>query len=562
MGEPSERSVEDRILDAVLPDVVRKEPAKKPKPPETSVMEPKSGVRLSPHAPTLDLGEQVIGSVHRHALDPAVNLDPNGRDMTVQVLLVGDGMKDDGQGEFQVVHALNAGLAAGGMKALPISFTFAPTRPGTYTGVVTIKAHWPDEVYEEHTVHITARARKLEDPPEQVRKVEAKEREASERAKETAAEHRKLDVAMEAENSTHEEPYKQNAKDALDAHAKVVGDHIASIANRQRTAILQVEREALSFVPVAEHESETWRILGKLALQIGVAGIAAVVGATLGPALAAYTVGLLEGGEKVVEKVADGLSTMVEDGIKLGVDAAYEVGTSAARAGIASDDPKRYATAFFTAQHESVNNLQDNNMEQLRGREAALLALLRKAPDAAPHIMAIVARAFGVAVTSTQANQTQATRVAWTDYVAQTTLGAKHGATNTEKAHEHKTRGLQPNSEPMNGMLDLFVEASGDSVVVRRARVFGVARPVLEALVETNLTAGAFPIRILLEDGGGVITRDEHGVIRASGWHREFGEQAGGEAQFIARAEQIAARVCGQTLKGWGVTSIDSNDET
>ena len=556
-----ERTANDVILDAVIPADARKDPAKKTKPPETSVMEPRSGVRLSPHPPTFDLGEHVIGSVHRHTLDPAVNLDPNGRDMTVQVLLVGDGMKDEGHGEFQVVHALNAGLSAGGPRALPISFTFAPTRPGTYTGIATIKAHWPDGLSEEHTVHITARARKLEDPPEQVRQAEAKEREKDERNKKTAEAHHKLDDAMVAENATHEEPYKQNAWDALKDHADAAGAHVVSIANRQRTAILAVQGEAFSFVPVAEHESEVWRILGKLALQIGVAGIAAVVGASLGPALAAY-VGLLEGGEKVVDKVAEGLTAAVEDGIKLGVDAAYEVGTSMARPGTtSSNDPKRYATAFFTAQHESVNNLFDSNMKQLQDRHVALRALLRKAPDAAPQIMAMITRAFGVAVTSTPHAQTQATRTAWIDYVAQTRLGAEHGATNTEKAHEHETHGLQPNSEPMDGMLDLFVEVSGDNVVVRRARVFGVARPVLAALSDTDLTKGEFPIRILLHDGGGVITRDEHGVIRASGWRREFGEGSGREAQLIARAEQIAARVCGRTLKGWGISSIETNDE-
>ncbi len=187
--------------------------------------------------------------------------------------------------------------------------------------------------------------------------------------------------------------------------------------------------------------------------------------------------------------------------------------------------------------------------------------MLRKAPDAAPQIMAMIAHAFGVAATSTPTAQTQATRVTWTDYVAQTESHAKHGVTNTEKAHEHETRGLQPNSEPMNGMLDLFVEASGDSVVVRRARVFGVARPVLDALVDIDLARGVVPIRILLDDGAGVITRDEHGVIRASGWHREFGERAGGEAQLIARAEQIAVHACARTLKGWGISSIETNDQ-
>ena len=318
-----------------------------------------------------------------------------------------------------------------------------------------------------------------------------------------------------------------------------------------------------------------WAALAELAITMGTAGTAALLGSLVGDYVGKAAAQLsLESAEKLIK---EGFGTAVEDAIKDSAAAAIKLGevpegpASAAETGHEgkgadpsgprglSENPR---LAFFAQQQDmlsSVQNEQQDRMSDLRDRLVASMG-----EDSVPARMGLLSikKAIDAVSGAAQQRQVEATTKEWVSYKAR----AKHGSedavdatgrsVNVTRMDDSKGDGESFPYAGQSSVLEITVVGSDvESVHAVGARMNGMSRNTVARFVDMDLGRAGIPIALLW--GYRHITRDEAGRVRV-GQQGAFASVP--EVQAIEQAERVLAKVLGRSLKSWGVAEVATDD--
>jgi len=400
--------------------------------------------------------------------------------------------------------------------------------------------------------------------------------------------------------------------DLFNDNVKTLDRHLGGVASSQREGVTVIDKEAARYVAPTPAPSG-WALLAELAITVGTAGVAAVVGkyvsnkltavmtdnavhsvassathaaghavsSSAGHAVAtsvehgaahASTAGAHAAGG-AIHYAAEGLGTGIEDALKESLQGKLK--TKEAPEAIERDDEgalsKDAQIQFFASQRGALLAAEEVVADSMDRFIAPIRDLAKSDPGTAIKIVAAIQGGFDAGREVGQKQQMAATAVQWIDFVAQGRHGSKTVGRQTVTNLDNLRKPQQvyaDNAIAANngkGVLEIIVGVSEDlNVLVATARLDGVARLVGDRLMKQNLRTAGIPIR-LRTGYKDVITIDETGEVRTAG-PRQYEENtpgegdAGGEAQNIRGAKRIVDRVFAKTLSQWGLSHIASDD--
>jgi len=484
-----------------------------------------------------ELGEQVVGSRHAIAVQNPVNTDlaSGAAVLTTKVL----GPTDDPITSNEAAHVANP------FQATSVPVTFAPRSVGQFLGTMHVIGRWSDGHEEIATGTLHASARSLEDVP--------------------GPNHKGVTSASVPGQESEPKGGEKAAFDAdFQAAATELDATMRNVIARQRSGVDDIEKEADRYEKAPPPASIGWE-LARLALVVGTSGIAAaagsLVGGIVGRAVGAAAEGLLE----------DGLATAIEDGLKHPVEKALEAMPRGGASNAGATKPATRNSAdgqidFFSRQDDALMDAIDNSSMLPLRLQRSFRPLLRSSPAAATAgLNAIVAMIKALGSDLAKPRQAEATAAQYVAYRARSTLGAEQlpsdGGEVTRMDDARTYQRLTAPGQP-DGLLDILIEKRGDHLAVKGARMNGVSKLVADRLLRMSLVDARIPIRIVLQNDLGFITRDEAARIRYSGFmHLDPGAGPGfDEPQELRSAEDMVSVVLSRTLESWGIRAVQTDD--
>ncbi len=529
--------------------------------------------------PAVDLGEQIIGS--QHSFPVIAPLNRSTRPAIAKARLAGDPALAAKWGHFGTDVDLEPGLPA-----RPIDLTFRPSKAGEYRGELCVSARWHDGHAQEVSTPVFARARSLLDVPR-----------ASQSLAQTVATNG-APALPRASVESHKAPVDW---EAAGAHEQL-GGALRGLFAFRRTGVDVIEREQMSYKPPALARSLWWDLM-ELAISLAGEAIGKIVERAVMRHLE-KSVGVVmtkqvhktpapsgissaakqhngrdDSSGAIALKATKDVETLAASATKAIVSAAKTKSVAAGKAAlpaglIASDDgadvlSENQSIAFFAEQHNALMSAEQSLGPTLLDLELGIREVAGPHSGIANLLVGEMANGLIESQRHAQVVQMQETTAQWLAYKARASLGvesaSRHGSAVTVTKLS-KTREFQKLHPPCTvaGMVDIYVDRVGSSWRVTGARVNGVSSLVANRLLTANLRAARIPIRFVLVDGAGYVTRDEAGRVRYSGFLHldpDAGPGMPDEKNEIRTAEQVVDLVLGRTLASWGVKTIRTDDE-
>ena len=497
----------------------------------------------------LDFGEQIVGSEHEFVFDSPVNAGKHyGAVATAWVFW------PDFAVDWQDVSM------PAGEPGRKLTIKYVPKSPGPVATMLRYTMTWMDGHKEDHYVHVTARARTLEDVPADRQPAHPK----AVNPKENINSKEKTQTSMEVERI-----------------GSGVTESFRAMIEQQKEGVHVIEEENRTFKPPPAPESLWWE-LAEIALVMGTAAVANIAGAMVAEEIVAVAkkIGkaLFKGAAQVAGKAAEkaaekggemaleAIGSAVEDGIKKGAEkgiAALKPGEKP-EGGRGGDHSKNADINFFATQREMIGRAGTESFKQLN---EVFYKLYKDHPDIADQVVAAMGAGFDAAATRAEQAQAQATAVQLATYRARTKLGEEMVHTNAGGVTVTKLEGERKQgasklqlADLASGVLEISAQmGASQEVTVQGARMLDVASITADRLLSMDLRNTGIPIRIVL-DGMVGITLDEAGRIRMAGpplsrsgpWTEE---------QQIQQGERIARIVLGKSLGAWGIRQVQTNDQ-
>lgn len=583
----NERTANELLLDSVTPaPIVVTDPHRHQGPPgvDPQKLPNRQGPRLS-HGGTIMIPEGIVASEHTEYVPSPLNLDPSGQPATVFAAITGDAFSISGGGQVEVPSLFDSLNAQSTITTIPV--TFKPRSSGRVTGTLTLKAKWPDGHEETLHVAVVSSARSM-----------GEERDASKEAPPEAARKQRED-AMTLED--------------FDTKSKHLDNHVVRLAQEQIAGLDVIAEEAKKFVPSPPPES-IWQHLAELAVTLGTAGMAAVVGkfvagklvgllsksATAGEKAVAghiatqaadHASGSAHGAAEAVVHAAEehgsekshyaleGLATMIEDGIKDSVAGRMKKTEESGEASEGAEGRREISAdphvQFFTTQAATLHDSQLGRADMLADAISVIRKVAVSEPARAIRVLDAIQQSYDVGAKQAAKIQADATATQWVSYVAQGKLGAETvGAKDHERdvtrmdALRKNRPGYGPTPElaaaPVAGVLDIEVYIGTDRRVqeVKSARLDGVSQLIGDRLLKMDLRHAKIPVRIRYGVAD-VITVDEAGRVRTVSQHGidadTFGEDR--EVQKIRGAQRAVDELFAKTLASWGIVHVATDDK-
>lgn len=548
---------------------------------------PASKERLD-EMPPIDLGEQVIGSVHEFEVPAPRN--------NSGVAAVGTASL---HGALGMTVAWPNSTLIPSVPSGPLRFTFSPVAPGVHHGNLTLVIQWTDGHVETRSVPVTARARALTAAPHDAKATRPADDVQSPRLASTAA-----PAAV--------------MTDGLKAHDKLFNASTA-LANEQREGVSVIEKEAAKFKPPTP-ERTLWQELVELAVSIGMGAVASVVGKYVAgkvSGLLASSVanqGLVDSGKASIAAAEAQISPEIaysateiatqqravvaakvanyaaEGALKTSKWAESEIGanfsgavakaftqaatvwrgpqpignsTTEERKTTPSPTSNDEEIAFFSDQRSAITAISQLAADNLTD---VVTDFMKDDPQRAPVLIQAVSEGIQEALPAAKEKQATATAQQFMAYMARSRLGEESATTQagpttvTKLDQQRAHKGIEA-SALAAGVLEIEVtrDQSSGAVNVSGARVNGISHLVAERLKDVPLAGSGVPVRLSLHGGLTIITLDEAGRARIGGSSLQF-EGPQSEVQQIREAERIARVVLSKTLAQWGLERIQTND--
>lgn len=517
---------------------------KEPKVPDQLRRKPLTAInRATPQTKRLswpglvDLGEHIVGSRHTFPIPGPYNTDLMSGPATVVAQVIPGSAITSTKETQQVAPA----------HAVPMTVEFAPTRPGESWGTLAVIAGWDDGHEEQMTTLIRGSARELTDVPADAPRAPAKPGKPREPETTTA----------DADDGVYSAQ--------LTRAGAALNGAMGLVIESQHQAVRDIQAEAAKYKQRPAPRS-AWLELAELALVIGTSGIASALGKLAANQIVSLVAGKAEG------LVADSIGTAIEDGLKHPVEIGLTaLGGGAGDEGSPASKPDRSSADgdidFFSTQLTALDTAKSKAPAFSHHVQRSVRPWLRTDRDAAARALDAVAGLTLPVAMIAKKQQAQATAAQYVTYRARAALGAEQlpaRAGGAEITNMKPARTYERLSAPgrMTGLLDILVETAGDEIQVKGARMTGVSQLVADRLLAMSLTDARVPVRIVLGNELGFITRDEAGRIRYSGFLPLDADRKPGldETHHLRGAERIAKRVLAQPLTAWGVSRVTTDD--
>jgi hypothetical protein len=226
------------------------------------------------HPGTIVLPEQVVGSSHEFPVVFPYNLDQRGRPAIVTAIAMDDSFK------LTATEKTVPSLFGPAGKTPPVAsagLVFTPQKPGVTVLIVQFNGQWSDGHTEQLEVQVIANARSLD---------------TTAKNDAGAGEDVKTNTAAPPDTRTPTLAIFNSKVDELALHLR-------SVADSQIEGVNDVAAEAAKYTEPTP-APPTWAVLAELAITIGTAGVAAIVGKYI----ATKVVGLVAGEAAAAQTVA------------------------------------------------------------------------------------------------------------------------------------------------------------------------------------------------------------------------------------------------------------------
>lgn len=529
---------------------------------EAQRLDRKSGDGLLGGMSDIDIGEQVVGS--RHTFPVPAPANNSTRSAVAKMRLEGDPAFAAKWGHFGTTVDLDVASPA-----RPISLEFAPSKSGEYRGHLCVTANWHDGHVEERTAPIHARARALTEIAY-----------ASSAREETAT------GTISA--LPHVSPEVRTAAvdwDSAGAHEEL-GGALRGIFAFRRVGIGVIEHEQMGYKPPVLPRSLWWDLVevaialaGEAVGKVVERAVMSHVGKSLGVAMTKRAVshssaeGLGDAAEKLVtakdiDSAAAAATKAIVSAVKTKAVSAGKGALPTAEQNVAGISASQ-SIAFFAEQQNILSGAEQTLTKQLLEIELGLRAMVGSNGGLANILVAGMAAGLRESQRGAQMAQMQETSAQWLGYKARAALGVEEASrdrttvtvTKLVKAREFDK--MEPPTS-VGGLLDVHMARSGETWRVTGASVNGVSALVADRLLTMNLAGARIPIRFVLVNGAGYVTRDEAGRVRYSGFlHLDPDGQPGmpDETVELRGAQRIVDIALGRSLADWGIKSVSTDDE-
>jgi hypothetical protein len=263
--------------------------------------QPDTAPRLN-HPGTVMLPEQVVGSAHEFPIAFPYNLDPRGRPALVTATAMDDRFKITST-EKSVPSLF--GPAGKAPIAPSAALVFTPRQPGMAVLIVQFNAQWSDGHIEQLEVQVIANARSLE---------------TTTKNDAGAGEEAKTNTAAPPDTRTPTLAIFNSKVDELALHLR-------SVADSQIEGVNDVAAEAAKYTEPTP-APPTWAVLAELAITIGTAGVAAIVGKYIATKVVGLAAGEAAAAQNVAKDAGHALTTGTEHAVE---HTAGHVATEAAK---------------------------------------------------------------------------------------------------------------------------------------------------------------------------------------------------------------------------------------
>jgi hypothetical protein len=224
---------------------------------------------------------------------------------------------------------------------------------------------------------------------------------------------------------------------------------------------------------------------------------------------------------------------------------------------------------FFSEQREMLSVAKAQTKNAADRAFAELTQLDKVVPNLSAAVVHELSEAAGGISKQAQQDQMKHTAAQWLAFRARVSLGTEkvsvgdetRNATKLDRAREFDKLMPPPSAK---GLLDIHVRIQDGKQWVTGARVRGISWMIADRMRDVNLRAEHVPVRLVLNDGIGYITRDEAGRVRYSGFIKLDPDSTPGtafdEKQELRTAQLISDRVLSKSLAQWGVSVVDTDD--
>jgi hypothetical protein len=230
---------------------------------------------------------------------------------------------------------------------------------------------------------------------------------------------------------------------------------------------------------------------------------------------------------------------------------------------------KDAATDFFSGQHALLSDARETARSEATMAYARLVQLEPAVPGITQRVASLLRSASSEVSELARAEQMRHTTAKWLAYRTRVSLGTETAATSEGSVTVgklDKARAFDKLEAPSmtKGLLDIRVELADGKPHVKGAAIRGASRLLAGRLLRLDLRAEHVPVRIVIGDDSGFITRDEAGRVRYSG-HLHLDRDAAApapieERQELRTAQTIVDVVLGRTLAGWGIAAVEHDD--
>jgi len=459
--------------------------------------------------PSVDLGEQIVGSEHWFTIGSTKLIRPSPVSGKVFSSIKTPASVPNIPGELRMDMGTNAFTVDGTAQSIgtsqeaPLRVHFKPKRTGRFRGDLAVAIHWPDGRIDHQQIALTAGARALEDAPEQPAPAPTAARGA-------------LDPTIGGQEPSWND---------VSTYNNVVGlaaSKAATLAGKQRIGVDAAKGEIGGFAKQPEKRS-MFAQLADLAILMGVSGVAQVFGKILAKNLGGMLLREADPDALKASKLVDGLGSAFKDGMKDAAKGSIATNSTAGHqtAEEGSEDP---TINFFVRQWSILETLAEKNRELVLAEQKRLAPALGARPQAVFEVFKILNASFEKSANAAIGEQARATVASWVSGLAQVARG-----TNTatrEGTHVGDTSNLENphGSADAPGLLELHVRLDGahvdpEKLHVERAELDGVASAAASRLKKVELASLGIPVRVIVKSSAGTafITRDEAGRVHVQG---------------------------------------------
>jgi hypothetical protein len=430
---------------------------------------------------------------------------------------------------------------------------FAPMRAGFHKAVIEVPITWADGVTTKQYVNVTARAHPLTKADENFGRVPEKTPE---------------EEATEAKQVEHHQPELNDDPVHDFGLVSETAQNVAmDIADQQKAGVGKASKQATGYVQKMPEPSVLVK-LAESALTIANATLARTFANAIAGILSKESVAVMRSGAPQIAKDrAKAQLAAVADPIREGIKALGKRQVAEIVNGMSSEraeapertlDASKPFSGFFDAQESDLKAKISAHRQLMTDTKFRLEPLLKTQPEVA--IAAQRATLHALEDTKHVAENEQ-----FMASTSQYLTAVASGNSADEKALERRLAGARElgADSPHNytrGMLRIVVEVNEQSLVVRSAKLHGISRVLIEQLASKLLVNSTMPIVVTARSriGDGTVTRDNHGVIRASGtWPIRKSEVE--EGNKVEAGRDLLERLLSRSLKDWGVT-IEHDD--